>query len=121
MDEVTQYIVVRSDIGMSKGKTAAQVAHAAVSAVLNVQDDGTVEDVDWLDEWNRGGHAKIVLKASAAEFEALRERLAAEGRPFSCITDEGRTQIATGTRTAIALRPMPRSIAAPFVEGLALL
>lgn len=120
-EEVTQYIVLRSDLSMSKGKIAAQAAHAAVNAVALVLRDGKLRDEAWLAEWLRDAHAKIALKADAATFDALVIKLCASGWLFSVVTDEGRTQIPAGSQTAIALQPLPRSLARPLVGHLALL
>jgi peptidyl-tRNA hydrolase, PTH2 family len=51
-------IVVRTDLGMGRGKIAAQVAHAAVAAVL----DG-LGGAD-LAAWLQDGQPKVVLKVT---------------------------------------------------------
>ena len=48
-------VAVRGDLRMSIGKTAAQVAHAAVTAALSAA--GTEK----LTEWLRDGQAKVVV------------------------------------------------------------
>jgi hypothetical protein len=50
-------LVVRTDLGMGRGKIAAQVAHAAVAAVLATS--GSRDFAAWLGE----GQPKVVLAA----------------------------------------------------------
>ena len=54
-------LVVRTDLGMGRGKIAAQVAHAAVAAVL--ANGGSRDFAAWLAE----GQPKVVLKVASAE------------------------------------------------------
>jgi len=55
-----QAIVVRSDLKMGKGKVAAQVAHASLSAAEFARQ----RKPGWYEGWKEGGQAKIVLKLS---------------------------------------------------------
>ncbi|WP_435360621.1 peptidyl-tRNA hydrolase Pth2 [Haloarchaeobius sp. DFWS5] len=94
-----QAIVARTDIGMGKGKLAAQVAHASLSAY---------EDTDsrTRNEWKGSGQKKVVLKASGERqlFE-LADRAEREGIPHAIIRDAGHTQLDPGTVTALAVGP----------------
>lgn len=54
--EPKMVLVVRTDLGMGKGKIAAQVAHAAVAAVLQGPHGAVFGD------WLRAGQPKVVLK-----------------------------------------------------------
>lgn len=93
-------LVVRADLGMGRGKIAAQVAHAAVAAAL--ASHGSDDFAGWL----RDGQPKVVLRATSAE--QLRQ-IAAQGRaaglPVEVVHDAGRTQLAPGTATCCALGP----------------
>jgi PTH2 family peptidyl-tRNA hydrolase len=121
-NEVTQYIIVRSDLGMKKGKMAAQVAHAAVLSVRKVEYNGDVLDRTWLQEWEDGAYAKIVLRADTFEqFKAIVAAFESEELLHSIVTDAGRTQIEAGSMTAVGLQPMPRNMAKPVVGHLSLL
>jgi len=135
-DEVTMYLIVRADLKLSKGKLAAQVGHgvqlamrAAECRSINLGDFAAAADHDcvlsapkWLQAWERGSYAKIALRVdSVAQLDALAERLRAAGAKFARVVDEGRTEIPAGTTTVLALQPMPRSVAAPFVRDLKLL
>lgn len=121
MDEVTQYIVIRRDVAMSKGKVAAQAAHAAVNAVVATLAHGSDDERRWLHTWFNASHAKVVLKADDGEFQIVLGELRSRGATFEVVVDEGRTQIEPGTTTALALAPMPRSVAANLVSWLPLL
>jgi PTH2 family peptidyl-tRNA hydrolase len=94
-----QYIVANKGLGMSPGKLAAQVAHASVNAVFSLTG---VESADW-HAWQRSGHTKIVLEARDTEHLLLVERyLKDRGIPTVLIIDEGRTEIAPHSPTALA-------------------
>lgn len=94
-----QAIVARTDLGMSKGKLAAQVAHASLMAY---------EDADsrTRSEWKGSGQKKVVLKASGEStlFE-LADKADREGLPHAIVRDAGHTQLDPGTVTALAVGP----------------
>lgn len=94
-----QVIAARTDIGMGKGKLAAQVAHASLSAY---------EDTDRKTRktWKGGGQKKIVVKApdESTLFE-LADTARRDGLPHAIIRDAGHTQLESGTPTAIAVGP----------------
>lgn len=93
-------LVVRSDLGMGRGKIAAQAAHAAVAAALEAI--GTPEFTAWL----RDGQPKVVLRAGGAgELDAIAGQAAEAGLPVQVIHDAGRTQVAEGTATCCAIGP----------------
>ena len=94
-----QVIIVRDDLKLPKGKMAAQVAHAAVQAVMN-------SDKDKVKEWADEGMAKIVLKAAdEKEMLALLQKAKQAGLKTAMITDAGRTVIAPGTKTCVGIGP----------------
>lgn len=94
-----QVILVRQDLKLPKGKAAAQVAHAAVAAVL--QSKKRV-----VRRWREEGMAKIVLKVKD-ERELLRRNQQAKesGLVTAVITDAGRTVVEPGTRTCVGVGP----------------
>lgn len=109
-------LIVRSDLGMSKGKIAAQVAHAAVAAALRNQQ--TAQFAAWL----RDGQPKVVLKLDDEdELEGLCAAAEAAGLPVERIRDAGRTQVAPGTLTCCAIGPVPDEQLEPVVKELMLL
>jgi peptidyl-tRNA hydrolase, PTH2 family len=95
-------LVVRSDLGMGRGKIAAQAAHGAVAAAL--ASAGTPGFAAWL----RDGQPEVVLRASSeVELRGIAARAAAAGLPVQVIHDAGRTQVAEGTATCCAIGPAP--------------
>ncbi len=97
--EYKQAIIIRTDLLMGKGKTAAQAAHAAVTAA---------DKSPYKTEWMREGQKKIVLKAaSEAELLNLHQEAQRAGLPTAIINDAGPTQITHGTTTCIAIGPAP--------------
>ena len=106
IDEYKMVIVVRTDLGMSKGKTAAQVAHAAVNCAFAAKK----KDPDALDRWMSNAYPKIVLKAQdEGEIFEIKMTADALGIVNSVVTDAGRTEIAPGSVTCIGLGPAPAS------------
>ncbi|QKR00021.1 peptidyl-tRNA hydrolase [Metallosphaera tengchongensis] len=99
-------IIVRTDINMGKGKIAAQVAHAAVSLVLQAFSGGTWRD--WLDSWLSEGQPKIVVKINSLEDLLSRvERARRDNLPVAVISDAGKTQVEPGTITCAGIGPGP--------------
>jgi PTH2 family peptidyl-tRNA hydrolase len=96
-----QVIVARADLGMGRGKLAAQVAHASLSAYEDA-DDRTRR------EWKGGGQKKVVVKADSERrlFE-LADAAEREGLPHAVVRDAGHTQLDPGTVTALAVGPGP--------------
>lgn len=94
-----QAIVARTDLGMSTGKLAAQVAHASLTAYERADDQARRE-------WKQGGGKKVVLKGPDERtlFE-LKEQADAAGLPTAIVRDAGHTQLEPGTVTALAVGP----------------
>ena len=94
-----QAIVARTDIDMGKGKLAAQVAHASLSAYEDTSDRARRE-------WKGEGQKKVVLKEAGEQalFE-LADIAERKGLPHAIIRDAGHTQLDPGTVTALAIGP----------------
>jgi peptidyl-tRNA hydrolase, PTH2 family len=109
-------LVVRVDLGMGRGKIAAQVAHAAVTAAL--VSGGSAAFAAWLAE----GQPKVVLKVTGGErlLEVAGQAREA-GLPVSVIQDAGRTQVAPGTPTCCAVGPADAERIDVVTGGLSLL
>ena len=109
-------LVVRADLGMGRGKIAAQVAHAAVAAALASQ--GSPDFAGW----QREGQPKVVLKVLGEE--QLRDIVTAAreaGLPAEVVLDAGRTQVAPGTPTCCAVGPAGSDRIDAVTGGLPLL
>ncbi len=96
-----QIIAVRKDIGLSKGKTAAQVAHASLGAFKKAGSEVR-------NRWESEGEKKVVAGVED-EDELFELKTNAEnlGLPAYLVKDAGRTEIPRGTTTALAIGPGP--------------
>lgn len=110
---------VRTDLGMSAGKVAAQCCHAAVELVESVERNrgpaglGSLrsEWARWKGKWDVEGSAKIVLQVPSEEqLLELAEAATREGLNVSVIKDAGHTQVSPGSRTVLGIGPAPRSL-----------
>lgn len=94
-----QVILIRQDLKLPKGKACAQSAHASVEAVLK-------SDSKLVKSWREEGMAKIVVKVKdQKELIKCFQQAKDEGLTASLITDAGRTVIAPGTKTCVAIGP----------------
>ena len=93
-------IVVRRDLKLPKGKLAVQAAHAAVSITMKTRSTPAFK------EWLVIGQKKVAVWAED-EKHLLAIKRAAEDRdlPTVLVKDAGRTVVAAGTTTCIAIGP----------------
>jgi peptidyl-tRNA hydrolase, PTH2 family len=109
-------LVVRADLGMGRGKIAAQVAHAAVAAALAGQ--GSADFAGWL----REGQPKVVLTVPGeADLRHVVVAAREAGLPVEVVLDAGRTQVAPGTPTCCAVGPASADRIDAVTGGLPLL
>jgi len=95
-------LVARQDLNMTKGKVAAQVAHAALGA-YKVACKAAPDKVK---EWSRGGQAKVVVKAnSEQELLDIEKKADDSGVTSYLVMDAGRTQVEPGSKTVLAIGP----------------
>ncbi len=94
-----QVVVVRGDLDIGRGKTAAQVAHASLGAYRKA---GKKE----IKQWKKKSEKKVVVEASD-EDELLRLKGEADDLGLSTylVKDAGKTEISKGTTTALAIGP----------------
>ncbi len=99
-----QALVVRQNIKMGKGKLAAQVAHASLSAAEEAMKRHEV----WYEEWKEEGQKKVVLKVrSEEELRELFKAARSARLPTALIEDRGLTQLDPGTVTCLGIGPGP--------------
>jgi len=116
--EFKQCIVVRTDLGMGRGKTCAQVAHASLGAA----ELAMRQTEEWYREWKRAGEKKVVLRGEGEEMlQQLYARAAAMGLPCFIVRDAGLTQLPPGTVTAVAVGPAPEELVDRLTGELKLL
>ena len=117
MEEIKQVIVVRTDLGMGRGKIAAQVGHACVLGADHVRRSHP----EWFKIW-WSGQEKVVLRASGIkELQEIRLAAIELGLPWSEVTDAGHTQVASGTTTCISIGPAPENLIDKITGNLRLL
>jgi len=110
-------VVIRDDIKISHGKLAAQVAHAAVSCVLQAKK----KRAKWFSEWYNEGQRKVVLKVKTlGELRELKDKAARAGLVHSLITDAGLTELPPSTITCLGIGPAPEKEVDPITGSLPL-
>jgi len=130
--EVKQFIIVRTNLGMSAGKTAAQAAHAAMKVFFDkmfkenaTTDDkkyvakysffATEEEVQWID----GMFTKIAKKVkNETQLMKAYNKAVELGLNVSLIKDAGRTELDGENYTAIAVGPNYVDECEPVVKRL---
>ncbi|KAI8844084.1 peptidyl-tRNA hydrolase 2/Bcl-2 inhibitor of transcription 1, partial [Chytriomyces cf. hyalinus JEL632] len=97
-------LIVNSALKMSQGKIASQCSHATLGTVLN-QGSGKSTVRAWLDQ----GEPIIVVQSGNDSLLDLEKRCLAKGLPVYKIHDAGRTEVASGSLTVLAVGPAPNS------------
>ncbi|KAF0852171.1 putative mitochondrial peptidyl-tRNA hydrolase AgPth2_1 [Andalucia godoyi] len=105
-DDLKMVLIVRTDLGMQKGKAAAQCCHACLASYEKAKKICPKT----LREWYEYGQPKITLKVDSEEalVQVWAEAKAA-GLPCYLVCDAGRTQIAAGSKTVVAIGPAPNA------------
>ncbi|RFU25397.1 hypothetical protein B7463_g10933, partial [Scytalidium lignicola] len=108
-EECKLVLVVRTDLGMTKGKIAAQCSHATLACYKNFLRHAPNSPT--LRRWERQGQAKVALQVkSQDELEVLQAKALSLGLVAEVVVDAGRTQIASGSHTVLGIGPAPKSI-----------
>ena len=134
-----QIIVVRKDLQMSSGKTAAQVAHASMGVffdwmkenynIVNVNNDITYTQYSLrllndgvVYNWFNGAFTKVVLGVDSLDELMAIDTLVKERGLLSClITDNGLTEFSGPTVTCLAIGPLLDNEFADITSHLKLL
>jgi PTH2 family peptidyl-tRNA hydrolase len=99
-------IAVREDLGLSSGKMAVQVAHAAVKCAF----ESRKGNKKWFSRWMKEGQKKVVVKANdLAELRDLERKAARLKMTVALIEDAGLTEVPPGTPTCLGIGPAPNS------------
>lgn len=118
-EEVKLVLAVRTDLGMTKGKIAAQCGHATLACykyLINHPPSTTL-----LKKWENNGQPKIAVQCkSEEELETLQALAVSLGLCARVIHDAGRTQIAAGSATVLGLLG-PKSVVDQVTGHLKLL
>ncbi len=99
-----QIIAVRIDLGMSKGKIAVQVGHAAVSAAEEARKHWS----SWWKSWLKEGQCKIAVEVeNEPQLLRLERQSRSSGLPCALIHDRGLTELPPDTITCLGIGPAP--------------
>ncbi|CAK7244756.1 MAG: hypothetical protein STHCBS139747_006302 [Sporothrix thermara] len=125
-EECKMVLVVRTDLGMTKGKIAAQCGHATLACykILRraAERDPTSSAAKLLQRWERRGQAKIALQAKGEDtLLTLMGTAHSLGVTAEVIADAGRTQIESGSLTVLGVGPAPKSLVDKITGHLKLL
>ncbi len=102
-----QVIAIRTDLKMSKGKLAVQVAHASISSFIETNN----KKRDWTENWLAEGQKKVVVRAkNLDELFSLKNHAERLDIPCALITDAGLTELEPGTITALGMGPAPAEL-----------
>merc|ERR1712013_931714 len=97
-------LVVRQDLKMGKGKAAAQCCHATLSAYKQARR----KCPEALRAWECNGQPKVTVKCdNEDDLMLLLTQARSLGLVSAVIADAGRTQIAPGSKTVLAVGPGP--------------
>lgn len=113
-------LIVRSDIAMGKGKTAAQCAHAAVECYRQISANTKYKSI--YETWLIQGQPKVVLRTpSEQHLMYLAQNAYKAGLIVSIIKDAGKTQLQPGTISTLGIGPGPTELIDNLTSNLKLL
>lgn len=112
MEEPKQYIVMRKDLGMRKGKMIAQGAHASMKVLLKGL-EGVGVDLYYLHvnqataDWLENRFKKICVGCkSEEELQTIHDKAEKMGLPCAMVNDAGLTEFnGVETKTCCAIGP----------------
>ena len=117
MGDIKQVVAVRTDLGMGRGKIAAQVGHACVLGAIHV----SKSHPDWFAKWQSGQEKVVVKVPGIRELQDVKRGAIDLDLPWSEVADAGHTQIAPGTVTCISIGPAPEHLVDKVTGDLKLL
>lgn len=106
-NEIVSYIVINKELDMSTGKIGVQVGHACVILTMEYPHD------ELFNEWYGSRiQKKILLEGQQKSLVKLIEQ------GFKPVYDIGCNEVPPNSLTAVALPPMKRKDAYPFIKRL---
>lgn len=129
VDKLKQIIVMRTDLGMRKGKMIAQGCHASLQVIIDAmhrdhEDHVTIEMTNAMHEWAFGSSfTKICVRVeSEEELDNIFRQAQDAGIVSSLVVDSGRTEFhGVPTKTCCAIGPDLSSKIDPITRDLKLL
>ncbi len=121
-EELKLVLCVRTDLGMGKGKIAAQASHATLANYTYLLHNQHPSPSPLLQRWARYGQAKIALQVHSEEqLLELQATAMSLGLCARVVRDAGRTQIRAGEATVLGVGPGPKGVVDMVTGGLKLL
>ncbi len=115
-----QVIVLRTDLGMSAGKAAAQASHASLMAFLQTAQKYPQK----IEEWFKSGQGKIILEVNSEdEIKQIYDKLADDDKGKDIcylVRDSGLTELKGMEYTALGIGPFDREYIDGFTKHLKL-
>ncbi len=102
-DNIRVYIIVNKDLKMRAGKIASQVGHA-IEQIVRFMEYQLSRNYK---EWMNTSHAKIILKGSEKELTDIYDKYSKKYY-ITKIYDAGKTQVQSGSFTAIGIEPLQK-------------
>ena len=103
-EEYKMVILIRSDLAMSPGKVASQCVHAALGCVRQFTSTITFEAK--LQAWESTGEKVVCLRCDTlADMQTCLNAARTQNIPVHAVRDAGRTEIAPGSITCLAIGP----------------
>lgn len=109
-----QAILLRTDLGMSRGKMIAQACHASLKAYKK-------SETELRKDWEISGAKKVALKVDKDTLRQKKIKAQEKGVCFSTVKDAGMTELSPGTETAMAIGPDEESRIDSVTGDLALI
>jgi len=101
-DTFKMVFVVNMELQMGQGKVAAQVAHAALALFRQMMEDEARAEM--VMAWGHLGETKIVVRGeSTVQLQLLSQTATQSGLSNYIVRDAGRTQVAAGSSTVLAV------------------
>lgn len=102
-------LIVRADLKMGKGKTAAQCCHASLGLWTECENTA----------WANSDYPHLLYKANTEDqLHSIAKKAQAEGVNWYLVADAGRTQIDPGSKTVLGVGPCDRDKLAKIVGEL---
>jgi PTH2 family peptidyl-tRNA hydrolase len=108
-EELIQYYIVNSELGMSGPKTSTQTAHGATMAAMKYYRHEVFR------RWFGSGQKKIVLRGKLSQLEKF------EADGYIAVRDNGHTEVPPNSLTCIVLPVMTREEAKAITKRYQLL
>lgn len=127
-DPIVCYIIVRSELKMGPGKICAQVGHAIqhlmecyfkVMLIETKLHMDTIEHphVELMRDWLKEGSQKVVLAAVDKQWDTIKQEYK---KGCFVVKDAGKTEVAPGSETVLALWPDYKSKASSTIKQMPL-